>query len=137
MRTHREGATLRTQYSVPNISASDSGGDANSNNNSEDLGEKLTAHSKLYPRSTRIVGALEKPSPTFEGALLRALREHTFNIMPTRLLFFEPPGSNFQITLLDRSAVYKRLESALRTNFLEGELQSGPAQKKQNKWSSS
>ncbi|KAF8185191.1 hypothetical protein BJ912DRAFT_490976 [Pholiota molesta] len=55
--------------------------------------------------------------------LLRALRKHVFNTMPIRLLCFEPQGeSDFQITLLERGAIYARLATTLEGNNNDEEL---------------
>ncbi|KAF8182593.1 heterokaryon incompatibility protein-domain-containing protein, partial [Pholiota molesta] len=60
---------------------------------------------------------LEKAEPTFHDKLMSALREHVFNVMPIRLLCFEPHGSSLQITLVGRDTIHRRLESILRAKM--------------------
>ncbi|KAF9482060.1 hypothetical protein BDN70DRAFT_853982 [Pholiota conissans] len=59
----------------------------------------------------------ERPSYTFEEKLLGALREHVFNKMPIRLLSFEKHGSSLQIMLLERGAVFGRLQTKMRATL--------------------
>ncbi|KAF8180220.1 hypothetical protein BJ912DRAFT_635108 [Pholiota molesta] len=61
--------------------------------------------------------APENPQLPFEEQLMRELREHIFNKMPIRLLCFEPHGSSFQISLIERGAIYARVASALQAKI--------------------
>ncbi|KAF9482049.1 hypothetical protein BDN70DRAFT_853969 [Pholiota conissans] len=65
---------------------------------------------------------LERPQYTIEEKLLGALQDRVYNRMPIRLLSFEQYGPSLQISLLDRSAVFKRIESILRNELLPWDL---------------
>ncbi|KAF9482087.1 hypothetical protein BDN70DRAFT_481306 [Pholiota conissans] len=59
------------------------------------------------------------PQPTRTEKVLAALRNHVFNKMPIRLLFFRPHRSKLQITLLERAEIYAFLAPQLQSEFDE------------------
>ncbi|KAF8182571.1 hypothetical protein BJ912DRAFT_978235 [Pholiota molesta] len=59
-------------------------------------------------------GTLEQLRPRLIEKALKALREHVFNAMPIRLLYFKPHHSKLQITLIERGEIYAHIASELQ-----------------------
>ncbi|KAF8176477.1 hypothetical protein BJ912DRAFT_909078 [Pholiota molesta] len=88
-----------------------------------DFLQKVPSELNENPTKKINSGALvvqENRQPTFKEKLFTALREHVFNKLPIRMLCFEPHGSSFQISLLERAAIYGRIASVLEER-MDGE----------------
>ncbi|KAF9478349.1 hypothetical protein BDN70DRAFT_994259 [Pholiota conissans] len=65
----------------------------------------------------------ENPQYTVEETLLENLRDHVYNRVPIRLLSFERHRSSLDVMLLERGAIFTRLEARLR-RILDAEYSS-------------
>ncbi|KAF9478352.1 hypothetical protein BDN70DRAFT_895763 [Pholiota conissans] len=69
-----------------------------------------------------ILGPLDEPQFVFHKALQTSLREHIFNKLPIRLLFFEPQKTCLQISLRERGAICEHFSDFMRAKMLNPEF---------------